>query len=186
VTEAGGTLAEVAKDVKLQLDFNPDKVSAYRLIGYEDRLMDARDFADDAKDGGEIGSGHRVTALYEIVPVGSAFDPGLPGSRYAASGTAGEGDSADWFTLALRWKAPGQETSTLEEVPFRGDPAEALSDNMKWAAAVAECAMLLRDSEWKGSSTWDAALDLARACGAVTGDPYKEEFVYLLTLLQRK
>lgn len=188
VTEAGGTLAEVAKDVKLQLDFNPDKVSAYRLIGYEDRLMDAQDFADDAKDGGEIGSGHRVTALYEIVPAGSAFDPGLPESRYAASGSAGDKDSADadWFTLALRWKAPGQETSTLEEVPFRGDPAESLSDNMKWAAAVAECAMLLRNSEHAGTASWDSALELARSCGAVSGDPYKEEFVYLLTLLQRK
>ena len=190
VAEAGGTLTEVAKDVKLQLDFNPEKVSAYRLIGYEDRIMDARDFADDTKDGGEIGSGHRVTALYEIVPAGSAFNPGLPESRYAGTektaGTDPAASEADWFTLALRYKAPGQDTSTLEEYPFRGSPEEALSDNLKWAAAVAECAMLLRDSEWKGSSTWDAALDLARACGAVTGDPYKEEFVYLLTLLQRQ
>ncbi len=190
VTEAGGTLTEVAKDVKLQLDFNPEKVSAYRLIGYEDRVMDAGDFADDTKDGGEIGSGHRVTALYEIVPVGSAFDPGLPESRYTAPEakapeTEDSESSADWFTLAIRYKAPGETVSTLEEYPFREEPAAALSDNMKWAAAVAECAMLLRGSEWKGEASWDGALALARGCGSVTGDPYKEEFVYLLTLLQR-
>ncbi len=204
VTEAGGTLVEVAKDVKLQMDFNPEKVLAYRLIGYEDRVMAAQDFADDTKDGGEIGSGHRVTALYEIVPVGSDFDPGIPESRYAkttaspqteapaadtpetgAQHQAGADAQEDWFTLALRWKAPGEDASTLEEYPFRGEIAETLSDNMKWAAAVAECAMLLRDSEFRQDSTWDSALALARDCGTVSGDPYKEEFVYLLTLLQR-
>ena len=193
VAEAGGTLLEVARDVKLQLDFNPEKVSAYRLIGYEDRVMDARDFADDTKDGGEIGSGHRVTALYEIVPAGSEFNPGLPASRYtsvrntpAPAGEAGEsGENTDWCTLAIRYKAPGKDTSTLEEYHFRGEAAESLSENMKWAAAVAECAMLLRGSEWKGEASWDSALALARDCGDVSGDPYKEEFVYLLTLLQR-
>ena len=190
VTEAGGTMLEVARDVKLQLDFNPDKVSAYRLIGYEDRVMDARDFADDTKDGGEVGSGHRVTALYEIVPAGSDFDTGVPASRYAGTRengteTAAENAAADWFTLAIRYKAPGADTSTLEEYPFRGEVSETLSDNMKWAAAVAECAMLLRGSEFKGNATCDSALELARSCQTVSGDPYKEEFVYLLTLLQR-
>ena len=187
VTEAGGTLTEVARDVKLQMDFNPEKVAAYRLIGYEDRLMEARDFADDTKDGGEIGSGHRVTALYEIVPVGSEFDPGIPGSRYAAGKeSAGEaGREADWFTLAIRYKAPGEDASMLEEYPFRGEAAETLSDSMKWAAAVAECAMILRESEYRGTAGWDTALELARSCGDTAGDPYKEEFVYLLTLLQR-
>ena len=188
VTEAGGTLEEVGRDVKLQLDFNPVMVSAFRLIGYEDRVMDARDFADDTKDGGEVGSGHRVTALYEIVPAGSSFDPGIPESRYAAEDPVPAEDAqedADWFTLSIRYKAPGKDTSTLEEYSFRGTPADALSDNMNWAAAVAECAMLLRDSEWKGSASWDSALALARSCGSVSGDAYKEEFVYLLTLLQR-
>jgi len=186
VSEAGGTLVEVARDVKLQLDFNPARVSAWRLIGYEDRVMDAQDFADDTKDGGEIGSGHRVTALYEIVPVGSGFDAGIPESRYAAvQEAAADPDGTDWLTLAIRFKAPGEETSTLEEYPFREAPAEELNDNMKWAAAVAECAMILRDSEYRGSASWDSALALARGCGSVTGDAYKEEFVYLLTLLQR-
>ena len=186
VTEAGGTLVEVARDVKLQVDFNPEKVSSYRLIGYEDRVMDAQDFADDTKDGGEIGSGHRVTALYEIVPAGSGYDPGVPASRYANRNETGTADpSADWFTLAVRWKAPGADSSSLAEYPFRGEPAETLSDNMKWAAAVAECAMLLRGSEFRGSADYSSALALARSCGAVAGDPYREEFVYMLTLLQR-
>ncbi|MBR2822064.1 MAG: von Willebrand factor type A domain-containing protein [Clostridia bacterium] len=189
VAESGGILEEVARDVKLQLDFNPAKVSSYRLIGYEDRLMDARDFADDAKDGGEVGSGHRVTALYEIVPVGSAFDPGLPAGRYgspAASAVPEVADTnSDWLTLAIRYKAPGEETSVLEEFPFRADPTPALSDNMKWAAAVAECAMLLRESPWRGDASWEGALALARDCADVSGDAYREEFVYLLTLLHR-
>ena len=188
VTEAGGTMTEAAKDVKLQLDFNPERVSAYRLIGYEDRVMDARDFADDTKDGGEIGSGHRVTALYEIVPVGSAFDPGVPESRYTRTAEpAGEtAADAEWFTLAIRYKAPGEDASTLEEFPFRGAVSETLSDNMKWAAAVAECAMILRDSEHRGTADYASALALARDCGAVAGDVYREEFVYLLTLLDRE
>ena len=193
VTEAGGTMVEVARDVKLQLDFNPALVSAYRLIGYEDRLMDAQDFADDTKDGGEVGSGHRVTALYEIVPAGSAFDAGLPESRYAAPEAAPEaeapaenaGASGEWFTLAIRYKAPGEDTSTLEEYPFRGSPAASLTENQKWAAAVAECAMLLRASEYRGEASFESALALARDCVSVSGDPYREEFVYLLTLLER-
>ena len=183
VTEAGGTLIEVARDVKLQLDFNPAFVKGYRLIGYEDRVMAAEDFADDTKDGGEVGSGHRVTALYEIVPVGSDFDTGSASSRYQQT-AAGDGD--EWLTLSIRYKKPGQDESTLEEYPLTGDAANALSDNMRFAAAVAECGMLLRDSEFKGASSWADALDLARACASVTGDPYKEEFVYMLTLLERQ
>ena len=128
-----------------------------------------------------------MTALYEIVPADSAFDPGIPASRYAAEKApagAAEAD-ADWFTLAIRYKAPGANDSTLEEYPFRQAPSEALSDNMKWAAAVAECAMALRGSEYRGTADFGSALALARDCGAVSGDAFREEFVYLLTLLQR-
>ena len=187
VTEAGGTMVEVAKDVKLQLDFNPERISAYRLIGYEDRVMEAQDFADDTKDGGEIGSGHRVTALYEIVPAGSDFETGIPASRYAQADPApAPAETGEWCTLAVRWKAPGQTESTLKEYPFAEPAAEQLSDNLKWAAAVAECAMLLRNSEFRGEASWRGALELARGCGDVSGDVYKEEFVYLLTLLERQ
>ncbi|MBQ6961109.1 MAG: von Willebrand factor type A domain-containing protein [Clostridia bacterium] len=183
VTEAGGTFLEVAKDVKLQLDFNPAKVSAYRLIGYEDRLLAAEDFADDTADGGEIGSGHRVTALYEIVPVGSAFAVGAPQSKYQQPAAAD--CSGEWLTLNVRAKKPDARESELWTCPLTGEAKTELSDRMKFAAAVAETGMLLRGSDYAGSASWTDALALARSSGLVTGDPYKEEFVYLLTLLER-
>ncbi|MBR5345450.1 MAG: von Willebrand factor type A domain-containing protein [Clostridia bacterium] len=183
VTEAGGTFVEVARDVKLQLDFNPAKVKAYRLIGYEDRTMAAQDFADDTKDGGEIGSGHRVTVLYEIVPVDSAMELNIPESRYQqpASGEA----SDEWLTLNIRAKKPGQDTSDLEVYPLTGEPLAEMPEDMRFAAAVAETGMLLRGSEYSGTATWQSALELVRSCSGVTGDALKEEFVYLLTLLER-
>ena len=183
ITEGGGTFDTVAKDVKLQLDFNPARVKGYRLIGYEDRVMAAEDFADDAKDGGEIGSGHRVTALYEIVPATSDFDFGQTESKYASRTAAP--DSDEWLTLNIRAKEPDGTGSRLYTYPLAGEAAETRSDNMKFAAAVAEVGMLLRNSEWAGSSSWDSALGLLRDCGAVSGDPYKEEFLYMVTLLER-
>ncbi len=182
VTEGGGTFLTVAKDVKLQLDFNPAMVRGYRLIGYEDRVMAAEDFADDAKDGGELGSGHRVTALYEIVPADSDFDFGEVGSKYSAPAPVGSGE---WLTLSIRAKAPDSDTSGLFTYPLTGAASETLSDNMRFAAAVAEVGMLLRESEWAGSATLDSALALLRACGSVSGDEYKEEFLYLVNLLKR-
>ena len=183
VTEAGGTFVEVARDVKLQLDFNPAMVKAYRLIGYEDRTMAAQDFADDTKDGGELGSGHRVTALYEIVPVDSAMELNIPESRYQqpASGEAG----GEWLTLNIRAKKPGHDASDLEVYPLAGEPLAEMPEDMRFAAAVAEAGMLLRGSEFSGDATWQSALELVRSCSGVTGDALKEEFVYLLTLLER-
>ena len=184
VTEAGGTFLTVAKDVKLQLDFNPVYVRGYRLIGYEDRLMSAEDFANDEKDGGEIGSGHRVTALYELVMTDSDFEFGETTSRYQQ--TPAVEDEGEMLTVAIRAKEPDGDESRLWEVPVSTDIiGDTLNENMRFAASVAETAMLLRDSEWKGSASWGQALELARSCESVTGDPYKEEFVYLLTLLQR-
>ena len=185
VSEAGGTFITVAKDVKIQVDFNPSKVRGYRLIGYEDRVMAAEDFANDEKDGGEIGSGHRMTALYEIVPAGSDFDFGEAGSRYQQGNTEGN-DSAEWLTVAIRAKEPEGTESKLYEYPAGEEQiSETLSDNLQFAAAVVEAGMLIRNSEWKGTATWDTALELVRNCRNVTGDAYKEEFLYLLTLLQR-
>ena len=183
VTEGGGTFITVAKDVKIQVDFNPAQVKGYRLIGYEDRVMAAEDFADDTKDGGEVGSGHRMTALYEIVPVDSDFDFGGVQSRYQAP-ESGEA-AGDLLTVSIRAKEPEGTESRLYEVPVSAVPAETLSDNMKFAAAVAETGMLLRDCEWKGDSSWAQALELLRSCGSVSGDVYKEEFVYLVNLLNR-
>ena len=183
VTEGGGTFITVAKDVKIQVDFNPAKVKGYRLIGYEDRLMAAEDFANDEKDGGEIGSGHRMTALYEIVPADSDFEFGAAESRYQTAEGSTEGDM---LTVSIRAKEPEGTESRLYEYPVNLDPSETLSDNMKFAAAVAEVGMILRESEWKGTATYETALDLLRSCSSVSGDSYKEEFLYLVNLLERE
>ncbi len=184
VSEAGGTFITVAKDVKIQVDFNPSQVKGYRLIGYEDRVMAAEDFANDEKDGGEIGSGHRMTALYEIVPADSDFDFGEAGSRYQKTQ---DNNNAEWLTVAIRAKEPEGSESKLYEYPVGLEQiTEIPSENLKFAAAVAEAGMMIRNSEWKGTATWDSALELVRDCKSVTGDPYKEEFLYLLGLLQRE
>lgn len=185
VTEGGGTFRTVAKDVKLQVDFNPAKIKGYRLIGYEDRLLAAEDFADDTVDGGEIGSGHRVTALYEIVPADSSFDFGGVESKYAQGAENAPQEGGEWLTLNIRAKEPEGDESRLYTYPLTGEVSEELSDNMKFAAAVAETGMLLRQSEWAGNATYSAALKLLRDCGAVSGDAYKEEFLYMVTLLER-
>ena len=167
------------------MDFNPEKIRGYRLIGYEDRTMAAEDFANDEKDGGELGSGHRMTALYEIVPAESDFDFGEAESRYRAAGTEGGGNS-EMLTVSIRAKEPDGDASKLYEYPVsEGIYTEQMSDNMKFAAAVAEVGMVLRDSEWKGTATFESARELLRGCGSVTGDTYKEELVYLVNLLAR-
>ncbi len=183
ITEGGGTFITVAKDVKIQVDFNPALVKGYRLIGYEDRLMAAEDFADDEKDGGEIGSGHRMTALYEIVPADSAFDFGAAESRYQTVSGDAEGDL---LTVSIRAKEPEGTESRLYEYPVANICAAELSDNMKFAAAVTEVGMILRDSEWKGTSSYGEAAALLRSCSSLTGDVYKEEFLYLVNLLARE
>ena len=185
VTEGGGTFITVAKDVKIQVDFNPALVKGYRLIGYEDRLMAAEDFANDEKDGGEIGSGHRMTALYEIVPADSDFDFGAAESRYQNT-DAGQAADGELLTVCIRAKEPEGTESKLYEYPVQSSALrETLSDNMKFAAAVAETGMLLRDSEWKGTATWETVQGLLRDCGSLNGDVYKEEFLYLVNLLAR-
>lgn len=182
ITEAGGTFRTVAKDVKLQVDFNPAYIKGYRLVGYEDRLMAAEDFADDSKDGGELGSGHRVTVLYELVTVDSGFDFGAAESKYAA---AGQSDSPEWLTLSVRSKVPDSDTSTLYTYPLDDPDAAAPTENFYFAAGVAEAGMLLRNSPYAGDATWDSALSLLRSCPSVKGDVYKEELIYLLGLIGR-
>ncbi len=186
IDEFNSTLFTVAKDVKFQTEFNPKYVSSYRLIGYEHRQMAARDFSNDTKDGGEIGSGHRMTALYEIVPADSDFEFGEAESRYQNTRTAEAGEKTDWLTVSIRAKEPEGTESKLYEYPVTDEAVkENLSENLRFAAAVAEAGMLLRESEWKGTATYTQALELVRGCESVSGDAYKEEFVYLLTLLER-
>ena len=182
VTEAGGTFDLVASDVKIQLDFNPARVRGYRLIGYENKRLAAEDFANDEKDGGDIGSGQQMTALYEIVPADSDFDFGAVESRYVRP-AVGNAD-VEWLTLNLRAKVPGQKESQLYTYPLVNQDFSGMSSDMRFAAAVAETSMCLRNSEFKGTSSFTSALELLRASNP-SGDPYREEFVYLVTLLQR-
>ena len=179
VEEIGATFLTVAKDVKLQLDFNPAKLKGYRLIGYENRTMAAEDFSDDTKDGGEVGSGHQVTVLYELVPVDSPMQIDAAQTKYQSSaGTA----SDEWLTLSLRCKAPDGDTSQLFTYPINGDTLSS-SDNLRFAAAVAEVGMLLKDSEFKGTASYAHALEQLRKTGSVNGDVYKEEFQYIVSRL---
>ena len=135
VTEAGGTFVTVAEDVKLQLDFNPAKVAAYRLVGYEDRVLAAADFADDSVDGGMIGSGHQVTVLYELIPAGSGAAPQDEArSRYVETVP---GNSAEWLTVSIRAKTPGSESSDLWQYPLlpeeiSGEPEGNIRTGVKY------------------------------------------------------
>ena len=185
VEEAGGTLFTVAKDVKLQVDFNPAWIKGYRLLGYENRLMAAEDFSDDTKDGGEIGAGHRVTALYEIVPADSAFEIAETGSKYAESASHSLDDKAsssrEWLTLNIRYKDPDGENSKLQSYPVGSERVkDSMSLNMSWAAGVAQAGMLLKGSEYAGTSSYSEVYSRLAALPGVTEDSSRMEFLYLL------
>ncbi len=127
-----------------------------------------------------------MTALYEIVPAESDFEFGETGSRYQTAQTEKADEGTDWLTVSIRAKTPEGTESRLYEYPVKADAVkETMSENLRFAAGVAEAGMILRESEWKGTASWAQALELVRGCGSVTGDAYKEEFVYLLTLLER-
>ncbi len=184
VEQLTGTLITIAKDVKIQVDFNPARVSAYRLVGYENRMLQAEDFRDDSKDAGEIGAGHTVTALYEIVPVGvqSPAAEVDPSEYQQTSGTTPAGNPFEVLTVRLRYKQPDGDTSQELRVPLEHSDksfAEA-SPDFQFATAVAQFGMLLRDSKYKGNSTFEAVREIARA--NLDWDPhgYREEFVKLV------
>lgn len=181
VEEMGGTLFTVAKDVKLQVEFNPATVKGYRLLGYENRLMSAQDFADDAKDGGELGAGHRVTALYEVVGVDSAMDvPGVE-LKYQSAQPTGSGE---WCTVKIRYKTPDGEASRLLEYPVTARP-EALDRNTALAACVAQFGMLLQESAYKGTATYQGVLEQLEAIPGIHDDPYTDELCYLVGRMAR-
>jgi Ca-activated chloride channel family protein len=179
VEEMGATLVAVAKDVKIQVEFNPARVGGYRLIGYENRIMAHQDFNNDAKDAGEIGAGHHVTALYELVPPGKGgetlkLDP-LKYSKTVASGSP----SNESFTVKLRYKQPDGTTSRLLEIGVV-DPGRAFgeaSDDLKFASAVAGFGMLLRTSADKGTLTYDGVLEIAQAASGHDPSGYRNEFL---------
>ena len=168
VEEMAGTLHTLAKDVKIQVEFDPARVQSYRLIGYENRALAARDFRDDRKDAGELGAGHSVTALYEVVPRAGA-------------------DGGQLLTVRLRYKAPnGVHSRALSRaVPNRMTPAARASDDFRFAAAVAEWGMLLRGSAFRGSASYDAVLARARAARGPDLQGHRAEFVRLVEASRR-
>ena len=171
VQEMGSTLLTIAKDVKIQIEFNPNAVAEYRLIGYENRVLNREDFANDKVDAGDIGAGHEVTALYEITPAGSGAER-LPPLRYGKrSATAGKRDTTELAHLRLRYKRPGDESSRLIETPvLRSELVARPGESMRFATAVAAFADALRGGEQIGQWSWG---DIAAAAKqSVGGDPW--------------
>ncbi|HZW31643.1 MAG TPA: von Willebrand factor type A domain-containing protein [Isosphaeraceae bacterium] len=184
VEEMGATLVTVAKDVKIQLDFNPARVSQFRLIGYENRVMAHQDFNDDTKDAGEIGAGHHVTALYELVPAGNESTAKL--AVVAGKPARAAGGGPELFTVKLRYKRPNEDTSRLLAQPAidQGLDFARASDDLKLAAAVAGFGMMLRDSPYKGSLTYAAVLEIAQPTLARDPSGYRKEFVEMVRKAQ--
>ena len=186
VSEFGGTLFTIAKDVKLQVEFNPAKVQAYRLIGYENRMLNKEDFNNDKKDAGDLGSGHTVTALYEIIPVGvkSDFIENTDPLKYQSSTEAKTSNNAagELMTIKLRYKAPDSDRSRLMEHPVIDDhiTLDNSSDNFRFAAAVAQFGMLLRQSEFMQQSSYGNVLALANSAVADDKEGYRKEFIQLV------
>jgi Ca-activated chloride channel family protein len=183
IAEAGATLVTVAKDVKIQVEFNPRAVGAYKLIGYENRMLAHQDFNDDKKDAGEIGAGHTVTALYEIVPPGEPIEGGpidpLKYQEQVRPNAASKSD--ELMTVKLRYKQPDGDTSRLISVAVR-DRTGDLTPNLGFASAVAEFGMLLRKSEFRGQASWSSAQELARRFRGDDPDGYRAEFIRLIDL----
>ncbi len=182
VEEMGGTLYTVAKDVKLLVEFNPAKIKGYRLIGYENRMLNTEDFNDDTKDAGEIGAGHRVTALYEILTVDSKQE--LPETDLKYQSEKQVSDSKEWLTVKIRYKEPDENESKLLSVPVdESIYIETMPDNLAFASSVAAFGMILRDSKYKGTASYDMILNQLENMD-VSGDEYKDEFISLVKLME--
>ena len=190
VNEFGGTLFTIAKDVKLQIEFNPAKVQGYRLIGYENRMLAKEDFNDDKKDAGELGSGHTVTALYEVIPVGvnSSFLKNVDPLKYQKNETpfSKSSQTDEIMTVKFRYKAPDGDVSKLIEHPLKDDDLSITktSDNFRFAASVAEFGMLLRKSEFKGAASFDNIIKMARKAKGNDEEGYRSEFIRLVESAQ--
>ncbi|MBB5396412.1 VWA domain-containing protein [Mucilaginibacter sp. AK015] len=185
VTEFGGTLFTVAKDVKLQIEFNPAKVQAYRLLGYENRILNKEDFNDDKKDAGDMGSGHTVTAFYEIVPAGIKDDymVSVDPLKYqkVKESKADLNPSAEMMTIKFRYKEPVSSVSKLSQAVVYDKPVgfNSTSVDFKFASAVAEVGMLLRDSKFKQKASYAHAIATARAGKGEDTEGYRAEFIRL-------
>lgn len=183
INEFGGTLFTIAKDVKLQVEFNPDKVQAYRLIGYENRLLEDKDFNDDRKDAGDLGSGHTVTALYEVIPTGvkSSFAGAVDDLKYQENKKTIKG-SQEMLTVKLRYKEPDGSSSKLiqEAIIDHSAPFENASNNFRFAASVAEFGMLLRQSDFKQNASFDHVIHTATQAMGKDQEGYRSEFIKLV------
>jgi Ca-activated chloride channel family protein len=184
VEEMGGTLLTIAKDVKIQVEFNPEKVKAYRLVGYENRMLNSEDFEDDTKDAGEMGAGHRVTALYEIIPLAVGEKVEGKDLKYQSSITIG---SDEWLTVQIRYKNPEEDTSKLLTFPVdESHVKNVMSDNLAFASAVAEFGLLLRESKYKGDSSFENVYGRIVNLPGVMEDPYKAEFLEMVRSLMNQ
>jgi len=181
VHEMAGTLFTIAKDVKVQVEFNPARVGAYRLIGYENRALRSEDFNDDKKDAGELGAGHSVTALYEIIPPGGEIPAGsVDPLKYQKPVAAAASDGAELVTVKLRYKEPDGDTSKLLSRVVNDSLAVVMSDNYRLAASVAQLGMLLRDSPHKGDASYESALELARSVRAKDPAGYRADLLLMM------
>jgi len=185
INEFGSTLFTIAKDVKIQIEFNPAKVQSYRLIGYENRMLQNEDFNDDAKDAGELGSGHTVTALYEIIPVGikDDFTRSVDSLKYQSNNKAIRSElSSEVMTIKFRYKKPNEEKSILIVHALKDDhlALESTSDNYRFAAAVAEFGLLLRGSAFKQESSYKQIIALANSAKGEDKNGYRQEFIKLV------
>ncbi|MBW4469751.1 MAG: von Willebrand factor type A domain-containing protein [Stenomitos rutilans HA7619-LM2] len=185
VNDLRSTLFTIAKDVKIQVEFNPAKVQAYRLIGYENRLLQDQDFNDDKKDAGEIGAGRTITALYEIIPAGSESDvkwPSVDPLKYQQPKAIVSASNDELMQVKLRYKNPKDSTSQLISHPIfdQNTPLEATSNNLKFSAAVAMFGMVLRESEFKGQANFNTVLRLAKQAKGNDPNSYRAEFIQLV------
>ncbi len=179
VEEMGGTLFTVAKDVKFQVEFNPAIVKGYRLIGYENRLLNEEDFNDDSIDAGEIGAGHKVVAMYEVVLIDSEIEISESDLKYQEKNETTLSD--EWLTVNIRYKEPDGNKSKLLSFPVSEEQYTQLpSENSQFAATVAEFGMLLRDSKYKGSATYNSIIESLDNLDCVKNDVYKDEFLSLV------
>jgi Ca-activated chloride channel family protein len=179
--EQGAALTVVAKDVKFQVEFNPRRVTAYRLLGYENRLLKDEDFKNDKVDAGDLGSGHTVTALYELVPVGVKIElPGVDPLKYQTPGRPA-GPADEWLTVKMRYKAPtGEASKEVAAVLPAGAADRPMPEDFAFAAAVAEWGLLLRDSPYKGAASYGSALKRAEASAAYDPHGHRAAFLGLL------
>lgn len=185
VEEMGSTLLTIAEDVKLQVEFNPDRVNAYRLIGYENRMLEAADFHDDSKDAGEIGAGHTVIALYEIIPTGSRDEISLKYQGGSREDSQSRPYLDEFATVSVRYKEPGKTQSKLKSyVVDEEDFTKAPSDDFVFASLAAEFAMILSDSPHKGTATLEGIMEEYSTLDI--DDEYKEEFYYLVRMMAKR